>query len=380
MRATHQEAYLKMAFFRFHKSRGILPGIRSNLSRSGPSLSLAPAGARLNVGPKGIRTAVGLRGSGLKAPPLSIDEVAALRGLDYLIWGFIGVVASIVLLSPIVTNFQIAWGSFLVPLAASALLIAGSWFYRARRHDPRLSSALGSTAQITMFAAVAAPLSYLSASPGLPFQDHALDAIDKALGFDWMGLFAWLNVHPTTFKIFRVIYFSLTVQITLVVMCLAFTGRLAWLRVFVVAFMCTTILTIAISAVVPAQGVWSSYGHAAADPSSIVPATDAAWPVYRELRDGTNRQLVATGAEGILTFPSLHAALAVIFIGAMWPIPGLRWLALATNAVMLAAIPIDGLHYFVDVLAGIAIAVLSLASARAMLRPSAAPLAPRRRA
>ena len=54
-----------MAYFRFHKSRGILPGIRVNLSKSGPSLSLGPTGLKLNIGPRGIRKTVGLPGSGL---------------------------------------------------------------------------------------------------------------------------------------------------------------------------------------------------------------------------------------------------------------------------------------------------------------------------
>src|SRR4051794_8449654 len=51
--------------FRFHKSFSLLPGIRLNLSRSGPSVSLGPKGARVNVGQKGIRTTVGVPGTGL---------------------------------------------------------------------------------------------------------------------------------------------------------------------------------------------------------------------------------------------------------------------------------------------------------------------------
>jgi hypothetical protein len=54
-----------VAFFRFHKSRSILPGVRVNVSKSGLSLSVGPKGARLNVGPQGVRTTVGLPGSGL---------------------------------------------------------------------------------------------------------------------------------------------------------------------------------------------------------------------------------------------------------------------------------------------------------------------------
>jgi uncharacterized protein DUF4236 len=54
-----------MAYFHFHKSKGLLPGLRVNLSKSGPSLSLGPTGLKLNVGPQGVRTTVGLPGSGL---------------------------------------------------------------------------------------------------------------------------------------------------------------------------------------------------------------------------------------------------------------------------------------------------------------------------
>jgi len=80
------------------------------------------------------------------------------------------------------------------------------------------------------------------------------------------------------------------------------------------------------------------------------------------------RALVAVGSEGIITFPSLHAALAVIPIVALWPIPRLRWLILALNIVMLAATPIDGSHYFIDVIAGIVVAAIAVLTAGALAR------------
>ncbi len=82
------------------------------------------------------------------------------------------------------------------------------------------------------------------------------------------------------------------------------------------------------------------------------------WPVFYGLRDGSFRVLVAVGAEGIISFPSLHAALAVILVIALWPIPILRWLTLYLNLAVLLATPIDGSHYFIDVFAGIGVAVL----------------------
>ena len=89
--------------------------------------------------------------------------------------------------------------------------------------------------------------------------------------------------------------------------------------------------------------------------------------MFLGLRDGTFRQLMAVGAEGIITFPSLHAALAVILIAAFWPVPLARWISLVVNALMLAATPIDGSHYLIDILAGIGIAVGCIYAARALV-------------
>lgn len=54
-----------MAYFRFRKTRSILPGVRMNLSKSGPSLSVGAKGAKVNISQQGICSTVGLPGSGM---------------------------------------------------------------------------------------------------------------------------------------------------------------------------------------------------------------------------------------------------------------------------------------------------------------------------
>ena len=157
---------------------------------------------------------------------------------------------------------------------------------------------------------------------------------------------------------------------TTVVLCLAFSGRLLWLRVFTLAFICAVLISITVSAALPAAGAWPYYGLAATDPE-ILPAVSTSWPVFHGLRDGTFRLLVAVGSEGIITFPSLHAALAVIVVAALWPVAVLRWVFLALNTAMLIATPIDGSHYFIDIMAGIALAAVSMMIARARQRTPA---------
>jgi hypothetical protein len=50
--------------FRLYKSIRILPGVRINLSRTGPSVSIGGRGASVNASRRGIRTTAGIPGSG----------------------------------------------------------------------------------------------------------------------------------------------------------------------------------------------------------------------------------------------------------------------------------------------------------------------------
>jgi len=52
--------------FRLYRRVQIIPGVRVNLSRSGPSVSLGIRGAHVTYGPKtGITKTVGIPGSGI---------------------------------------------------------------------------------------------------------------------------------------------------------------------------------------------------------------------------------------------------------------------------------------------------------------------------
>lgn len=289
---------------------------------------------------------------------------ADIQSLDRLVWALIAASAGTVALAVGTGHFAFLWGTLLFPAAVGGTLLAVAWLYRQR--DVRIAAALTGTAQLIAFSSVAAPLSYIAASLGWPLQDSLFDAADRALGLDWMALLAVMNDHPTLYAVLRPIYLCLTPQITVAVLCLAFTGRLVWLRVYTLAFIFAALVTIAISAVLPAEGVWPHYGLTVAQSSHVVPVVSTSWPTFHGLRDGSFGLLLALGSEGIITFPSLHAALAVILIAAFWPVPRLRWAILVLNMTMLAATPIDGSHYFVDVIAGVVIALLCLFAAQAI--------------
>ncbi|MGH9393590.1 MAG: DUF4236 domain-containing protein [Terriglobales bacterium] len=54
-----------MGYIRFFRRVQIVPGVRLNLSKSGPSLSLGVRGAHLTLGRHGVRKTAGLPGTGV---------------------------------------------------------------------------------------------------------------------------------------------------------------------------------------------------------------------------------------------------------------------------------------------------------------------------
>ena len=297
-----------------------------------------------------------------------------LKHADRAIWIVIAAVAGAVLISSALGPFQIEWASFRKAALAVTVLISVSWFYSAIRKDTPLADALMSAAQIIAFAAVAAPLSYVGASAAFPLWDGDLAALDHRLGLDWMAWLATMNAVPWLHTMLAAAYASFAVQTTAVVIVLGIAGQALRLRIFILSFMLLTLVTIAIAAVMPAQGVWGYLHLSALDSPAIVPITrDLPLPAFFGLRDGTLRQLVAEGAEGIISFPSLHAALGLLFAFALWPVRYAGWIGALLNLAMIAATPVDGSHYFSDVIAGLAIAVLSWIAVRQMLARTAIP-------
>lgn len=280
----------------------------------------------------------------------------SLRQINRAIWIVIAAMGAGVVISSLIGPFHIEWASFSKATGACILLCAANWFYTTVRRDQNIGGALMSTAQIIAFTAVGAPLSYVAASAGFPLQDALLASWDRHLGIDWPGYVSLITSHAWLFQIFALAYASFTLQVITTVLILGFAGHILRLSVFVQAFMLTTLVTIGISAVIPAMGPWLFYHAQPAIAHGAIPVSSTSWPVFLGLRDGTFHAMSGLNSEGIITFPSLHAALSVLFVLALWRVRGLRWIALAINIAMIMATPFAGSHYVVDVIAGIAIA------------------------
>jgi hypothetical protein len=300
-------------------------------------------------------------------PNAMTGEVETAWRVLALNWILVAVMGAALSVSLLVTDFSI--GLLGVAIVAGYVAVYGGFAYAnarsAKRRDPQVMFVLGGIAQLTLITALMTPLTYVAAASNLPMQDANLLAIDRALGLDWPAYVRFVNDHPLLAIWLSYGYSMIRWQLFAVPVVLAAVAHYRRVGEFAFAFGAALIATTIISGLVPAIGVYQEIGL---DPASLKNLHPLAYlEQVRDLppaRDGTLRHLSLLGLAGIVTFPSFHAASAVLYGWAMWPAKWMRPIAVLANGAMMAATPIDGGHYFVDLFAGIAIAVLAIVAAR----------------
>jgi hypothetical protein len=209
--------------------------------------------------------------------------------------------------------------------------------------------------------------SYLGASISL--KDAYFAAADAAVGLNWIEFLYWLNDRPTLTKILNAVYLSIFAQAVVLVPTLVASGEYRRLYTSILAFQISGIICVTFACIVPAIGAYDYFKITAAThhPDIVLATMDS--HVQDVLRLRSNLPVIPLdNLQGILVFPSFHAALAILLAWAFWCVPVARWIGLLTNAMMLAATPISGGHYFVDIPAGILIAVLAITLSRSWWR------------
>ncbi|MBH5401886.1 phosphatase PAP2 family protein [Bradyrhizobium sp. CNPSo 4010] len=276
--------------------------------------------------------------------------IAAMGGLLA-----VGLPATGLSLEPVAYSITLAIAAVLVGVACGHQLTKGELA------DPKLVFSLGTIGQVILTCAIVGPLSYVAGKMNWPLQDEALLAIDRALGLDPEPLARFVNDHPWLADVLARGYGLIKWPLLGVPVVLTLTARRVRLQVFMLAMSLALVVTIAVSAMVPAIGTY--YGLQL--PAAHLPEINTA--VYAgqlrdilALRDGSLHELHLFFLSGIVSFPSFHAASAVLYMWALWPVRGIGGIAAALNMLMIAATPAIGAHYLIDVAGGIALAAASI--------------------
>ena len=251
-------------------------------------------------------------------------------------------------------------------LTACGALFGAAVFYRTVRLRENFAVMCIALAQVLLFSGLGVALSYMLTRGNGALWDVRLAQWDLAFGFVWLDYVRWVDQSPLLTMVLRVAYASLIPQIIVLVLALGFTLRVTELRaVMLSAIICGTIC-IVVSGYFPAISNPAHFGLTGRDFDNVNP-----WGGYlhladfRALRDGSFSTLDLSKAQGIITFPSYHAGLSLVTMWGFWisRMTWLRWSGMTLAALTIAATPVDGGHYLVDVLGGVVIAIVSIAVA-----------------
>ncbi len=300
-----------------------------------------------------------------------------LAGFDDASWLLVALGVVLVVAFQLVEPFSFVADGVAKAAAMIGLLWAAARFYTHYRVRPVFAALLTGIMQIILFSIFGAILTYLVASHGGALWDDRLQRWDRALGLDWLAYLRWVNDHPAIGTLYRWAYVTLIPQLLVLTMALATAGRLRTMRIVICAAILSGTAAVLISGLTPAVSNFVHLGLTRADVPNLHPAAAFVHRAdFLALRDGSLRSIDLSSLQGIVTFPSYHAALGAIFIWGFLRLGRLGWIGAAWSALMLLATPIDGAHYFVDIFAGVALAAVGLAAAgwlvgKAWLRPIA---------
>ena len=245
----------------------------------------------------------------------------------------------------------LAWRVPLTAILAVPVACLGlAAFYCTVRPDPAIAEMALYVGLWFLYPVFGTHLTYLANSLGFPLRDALFAGWDAALGFHWLDWARFVAAHPHLRDVQAFAYESCLWQAPLIVALLALRGPRGRNAEFLTAMLVALTITIA------ANMLWPSLGPAAFNGVS----SDTA-DIIRRLRDGAPGPFAYAG---IIPFPSFHTVIALLYTAALRGRRILFPAALALNAMMLSAIPFSGNHYLVDIIAGAAIALLSLGAAR----------------
>ncbi len=201
----------------------------------------------------------------------------------------------------------------------------------------------------------------LLAATGNPLIDSQLIAIDRLLGFDWLLLNELLKGYPSVFKYGEIVYLTLRWQPTILLLLLAVMLRHQHLWQYITAWFVTLVIALAIFPFTPAVGGFIHYGIDHNDLPYLSEASISGWhDIFESVRNGDVTKLGSNTITGIVTFPSFHAAGAVLLAYGYMAIKWIRWPMLILNIGLFFSSIIIGGHYLVDVIAGGLIAVVAI--------------------
>jgi len=276
-----------------------------------------------------------------------------------LVWYLVGVMAVLTLASFVLTGLTVDFSSNPWVFLSIGGILATSFFYRYRRPNPQLCALTEAAAQLLLILLFGILLTYAAVAAKFPYVDAELYAIDNAIGFSRHGYLKFFAGRPWLAQILEVAYFCMLPQLALVPAIMFLAKKFERVQRMMVAIVISLLATAFISVLTPSLTafVYVDLAQMASVPADIyTPA-----PTLEALRAGTMRAVRLDHLEGLVSFPSFHTTAAMIFA---WTLRKVRYVGLAgilLNLTLIAATPLVGAHYFIDLVGGAVVAFAAMA-------------------
>ncbi len=249
-----------------------------------------------------------------------------------------------------------AFQLLLIAFAAGMVFSALAWRVKSLTYVlSACADFFHSIAQLQAFAAGGIALTYWAAWANFPLMDSLFAHLDVAIGFHPDDVNAWIQQHSIVRTALWIAYASGGMQLPglLLIHCMKApgedSGELVW------NFMASLLIVTAISVFLPAAGMPGMIGQHHID-------------AFLAMRNGAITVLDDSTIAGLVTFPSWHAAMGVIFIYSARTMRWLLTIMVPLNVLLIVATPPCGGHYLVDTIAGMAAASASILLVRKIRR------------
>jgi len=255
-------------------------------------------------------------------------------------------------------GLAIAWPTILphvFVLASMAGLFAYFVCEPGSGREKALPDAILVTFLLLLLTNIGSPAQYLAVTLRRPLIDAYLARADSWMGFHVPTLAAWTWAHPLIAAVLRVAYATLLPQFLLPILVLGiWSGDRERLWEYCFHFHFCLLVTLTCLAIWPAACAFTYYGfNSAIDQSRFVSH-------FESLRQGSFHLIRFDDLEGLISMPSFHTAGALMVT---WAFRGYRRLfctLLVVNVALILSTFMTGAHYFIDVVATIALFAVSV--------------------
>lgn len=202
---------------------------------------------------------------------------------------------------------------------------------------------------------------YVACRLNMPLADGVLGAMDRSLGFDWRAFIASVDHRSWLAEILGLAYQSFAFQLLALPALAVQLGNRPRAYLFVINYALICFLASLLAIWFPALGTYSICG-VPADALEHINAYYgyASLDQFNAVRNEPDFVFIPGRMAGIITFPSVHAAVAGLCIWAAWPFRHLRIVFLGLNLLMAMSALSHANHYLSDVIAGLAISFATI--------------------